>query len=224
MTMTSRNRQRRAIVSSIDPHVNSNSLDWDSPSTVTGTVKRRPNSTIICSSETGEAQEIEKYSKIPAYTEAHRRRTKAFEANRAVSKSRSTTKTSDLASESFLRLPNASKSSHFGFNSVTSGKRGNLPEYGAKAFENRKSPVQDDVKWIPLSDVRSVADYKSGKTGKVSDSDSGIASPLSPGSGYGFVGIGEKEDRNRRQDEIRKDIQALERCTCVNQQVNVSFA
>lgn len=62
-----------------------------------------------------------------------------------------------------------------------------------------------------------------GKTGKVSDSDSGIASPLSPSSLYGFLGyadkerngIGGKEERTRMMC-LRETVQVSNNATLFN--------
>lgn len=86
----------------------------------------------------------------------------------------------------------------------------------------------DKANWIALSEAnaylieRKSCGYSStSKTGKVSDSDSGIASPLSPSSLYGFLGSADKEDRYGRNAHVRKEIEILQNCSCIKQHVQV---
>lgn len=165
--MTSKHHRRKGVVSSIDPQISSNSLDWDSPSTITGTVKRRPSSSVFQSDEDTSSSPLPTVSRIPA-----------------------------------SRIPSG------------------------RARKRDISQVESGIKWLPLSEVGSylAVGRGRGKTGKVSDSDSGIASPLSPCSSSGFVTCcGERDECRSRQSQVRREIEILERCSCVNQQVKVMF-
>lgn len=165
--MTSKHHRRKGIVSSIDPQVSSNSLDWDSPSTITGTVKRRPSSGVFPSDEDTPSPHPPALSRIPS-----------------------------------SRIPSG------------------------RARKREISQGESGIKWLPLSEVGSylAVGRGRGKAGKVSDSDSGIASPLSPCSSSGFVTCGgDREECRNRQNQVRKEIEILERCSCVNQQVKVKF-
>lgn len=86
--------------------------------------------------------------------------------------------------------------------------------------------MDSGIKWLPLSEVGSylAVGRGRGKAGKVSDSDSGIASPLSPCSSSGFVACcGERDECRNRKSQVRREIEILESCSCVNQQVKVMF-
>ncbi|KAG5886683.1 hypothetical protein JTB14_007085 [Gonioctena quinquepunctata] len=74
----------------------------------------------------------------------------------------------------------------------------------------------------PTSDA---AEHNSTKTGKVSDTDSGIASPLSPGSVYGFLGYTDKDNgksKNRSLEKYDKVGRSRQDCCCEEERLQVS--
>lgn len=86
----------------------------------------------------------------------------------------------------------------------------------------------DNPKWIlSLTEgnayliERKANGFNFGKAGIVSDSDSGIASPLSPSSVYGFVAWGDKNEGCKRDLEVLMELERLKNCSCVDQQIQV---
>lgn len=57
------------------------------------------------------------------------------------------------------------------------------------------------------------------KAGKVSDTDSGIASPLSPGSVYGFVGYSDRDKVRYPSEKATK----RDECCCAEERTQVSL-
>lgn len=71
------------------------------------------------------------------------------------------------------------------------------------------------------------SDYNAFKAGKVSDADSGIASPLSPGSVYGFLGYTDKEyngcwKKNSLEIDFKHRALPATECCCADERSQVS--
>lgn len=241
----------------------SNSLDWDSPSTKTGTVKRRPLSSDSESSASIQAgggftqnhadsisrELIENFSSkrannkscIPAYLGA---KVSKFSETSAKTKQKTAVawRPTTVKQNSSGQLPTRANGSSErktvaavkqNDNAIRVAEK-NQPgeETTQNGAGNASKPREfgiDKVKWIALGEAnaylieRKSCGYSStSRTGKVSDSDSGIASPLSPSSLYGFLGCGDK-DSYRRHVDVRKEIGILQNCSCVKQQVQVKY-
>ncbi|CAH0559612.1 unnamed protein product [Brassicogethes aeneus] len=206
----------------------SNSLDWDSPSNKTGTVKRRPIST-----------EVEDVDAVIRDAGGKYKDRSIYEPMSPLEKNGDKTlwqRPSKIPG--YVPYPERPISSN------------HLPDVPKNPDDNQEDIVQcerprNGPKWLPLSEQNS---YRSGnskvagesfkdkdvqyhqiepgglregrhsresgsKTGKVSDSDSGIASPLSPGSVYGILGYLDRNnisplprcDESLPKADIRKD-------------------
>lgn len=182
--MSSKRLAHRKGVVSGGARVNSasNSLDWDSPSAKTGTVKRRPASS-DCSS------------------------------------------TSD---NDILYLNNPPPNDDFYVRPkipiITVNHRGKYKKPGASAITYANLSLHDSIHSCGSNKFASSKVERRKRTGKISDSDSGIASPLSPSSSsyallvYADVNCdGYEEERA----EWNLKFEWLENCSCVKQQVQV---
>ncbi|GJQ87039.1 hypothetical protein Trydic_g12619 [Trypoxylus dichotomus] len=203
--------QRKGVVSS-SAVVNgaSNSLDWDSPSAKTGTVKRRP-----VSSDCSPAARNKDNSYRTDKTTSKRNqdlyirppRILVGETDNYPSKTKGCKYTESNASTitcANLSLHDSINSDKIKSVSVKTSKCLNFSESGVYIFDRKTAPLT------------------SHRTGKVSDSDSGIASPLSPSSAYNtlvysdgsYSGWEDHSEWNLRFDW-------LENCSCVKRQVQI---
>lgn len=166
------------------PNSASNSLDWDSPSAKTGTVKRRPVSS-DCSPTTTDNNELFRPDKttsglyvrpkIPIVSDNnHRTKTERYKLKKST-------------------ITYANLSLH---DSINSDGRRSHGKFATASHRNAK----------------------------VSDSDSGIASPLSPSSAYSLLVYSDDNyDRCESETEWKLEFEWLENCSCVKQQIQVNL-
>ncbi|KAB0802708.1 hypothetical protein PPYR_04894 [Photinus pyralis] len=175
--------RRKGVVSSANVYTRTNSLDWDSPSTKTGTVKRRPVST-----DCSDNSKIGKTSQETCISNGNTQDSSSSHIHRQL--------------KIFLRdksycIQNPSDLKAFSYDNP---KCLSLTEFNAYLIERKASGLNF------------------AKAGVVSDSDSGIASPLSPSSLHGFLLYGE----TRKLDyEICSELERLRKCSCISRQLQI---
>lgn len=184
-----------------------NSLDWDSPSTKTGTVKRRPNS----EDENGPTFSL--FSTLPK-----------SDLTTSTTSSCSTVSTTSSTYDNYARVYFHDKKKNYTSDKInkdfakvqfTSGIPSGSKSYPRKYYQKcEKSDCDDtnvncEIKMKTFS-FSTTSPYNSSSVnyngyqriispGKISDTDSGIASPLSPSSLNSFLGYS-YEEKNHRQD------------------------
>lgn len=196
---SNRLRRRKGVVSSGVVNSTSNSLDWDSPSTKTGTVKRRPISgdcTLNNSTSNNNTKKDTDY-----FNQSSR--------------------SSNEICEDFKRKPIKTGIPTVRRVNKYFGKDPSSPIQ----FENNLNPIKIKAadafpilnkcvdesnsanQLLPVEANTYLIERKSFKAGKVSDSDSGIASPLSPSSVYGFPLCTDKNDcREKDSEDARRKL------------------
>ncbi|KAF5276881.1 hypothetical protein FQA39_LY06432 [Lamprigera yunnana] len=238
--MSSKRLVRRKGVLSTTIYSRTNSLDWDSPSTKTGTVKRRPSSIeYSCNEQLNLADKNELVSlEMKEQVRIHKATIKSnTDKNKHPSMHKIQTKYDGM-----LDLQNLIK-----FDTEVQGEviqqngrvlardvrnRNKMKEGNSirDAFESKDDFKVDrfsfdNSKCLSLTEVnaylieRKASGFNVGKAGIVSDSDSGIASPLSPSSLYGFLVCGDKNETCKLDVQIGMELERLRKCTCIQQQI-----
>lgn len=199
---SNRLRRRKGVVSSGVVNSRSNSLDWDSPSTKTGTVKRRPisgdcplnNSTSYINKIEANVDFFKQLSKSPTeICDDFKRKT-----------IKTGIPTPRKLNKHFEKDPSSSSPNQFG-NKVNPIK---IKAQNALPILNKRVDEFNSVNdLLPVEANTYLIERKSFKAGKVSDSDSGIASPLSPSSVYGFPLCVDKNDcREKDSEDARRKL------------------
>lgn len=193
--MSSNKLRRKGVVSSGDS--STNSLDWDSPSTITGTVKRRPISS-DCSDLT--------VTEITVHDNAKLNKKKSFNHTKIPLNLKNSTNTLEkqFYSRASMQISKVDSQKSKNNSTKTSTNRAKSTLIPSKINLNSlkpsvKSNIDKDIEKRFLLETTSesytyLIERKTWKTGKVSDSDSGIASPLSPSSLYGFPVCYDKDE------------------------------
>ncbi|KAF5286610.1 hypothetical protein FQR65_LT12519 [Abscondita terminalis] len=247
---TNRLVRRKGVVSSATVYSRSNSLDWDSPSTKTGTVKRRPTSIEYpCSNELNSTE------KLSSSNEMKERRI----SDKATITSPIKSVYAERSTISHLFKSNAEAKQSIKLDlkdliTFDSQVRNTImyrkPKIPLRDTRNRNKVKEtnciqdtleskddfkvdgfsfDNPKCFSLTEVnaylieRKASGFNLGKAGMVSDSDSGIASPLSPSSLYGFVLCGDKNETCKIDLQIGVELERLRSCSCVQQQNQIGL-
>lgn len=201
---------RKGVVSSSA----ANSLDWDSPSAKTGTVKRRPVSSDCSStsrnttdSNTDNDRNHQQQRQDLYYMRPPKIQTGAIADRYNYSPSKSNRykyKKPTVASA----ITYANLSLH---DSINSG-------------DAIKPSLAVTSTCLNLTESGKLTGLNSHRNGKVSDSDSGIASPLSPSSTYAFLVYydGSYTDGEERT-QWNLNLEWLENCSCAKQQIQVKI-
>ncbi|KAK4882131.1 hypothetical protein RN001_005450 [Aquatica leii] len=238
--------RRKGVVSSATVYSRSNSLDWDSPSTKTGTVKRRPTSIdYSCSNEVNSTKKLLKSNEM----NEQKRSDKAT----ITSPIKSIYSERNAVSHLFKLNTETKQSVKFDLkdiitfdSEVQSAIMHRKPKIPLRDIRNRNNMKEangvrdtleskddfkmygfgfDNPKCLSLTEVnaylieRKASGFNFGKAGIVSDSDSGIASPLSPSSLYGFTLCGDKNESCKIDLQIGMELERLRRCSCIQQQI-----
>lgn len=264
--------RRKGVVSSGIVCSRSNSLDWDSPSTKTGTVKRRPASTDCSSEKEINHRPTDAIGMLPTLS--------GMNGTNRIHKATLTSPVKNLGNRSATKNVADDNNSHFAnfFTWIeyktgaedgsrffhkqtvrnardlsTTAEKSSRPSFSscdpllrhesdcckAKEVNNVQESFElrsrfkvdgfgfDNPKWPSLTESnaylieRKASGFNLGKAGIVSDSDSGIASPLSPSSLYGFLVYGDKNEGSRKDHNVWMELERLRSCSCVRQQVQV---
>ncbi|KAK9746469.1 hypothetical protein QE152_g6029 [Popillia japonica] len=222
---------RKGVVSSSA----ANSLDWDSPSAKTGTVKRRPVSSDCSStsrnttdSNTDNDRNHQQQRQDLYYMRPPKIQTGAIADRYNYSPSKSNRykyKKPTVASA----ITYANLSLHDSINSGDAIKPSlavtstclNLSINSGDAI---KPSLAVTSTCLNLTESGKLTGLNSHRNGKVSDSDSGIASPLSPSSTYAFLVYydGSYTDGEERT-QWNLNLEWLENCSCAKQQIQVKI-
>lgn len=242
--MSSKKLRRKGVVSSGETRSNTNSLDWDSPSNITGTVKRRPVSSDCTELKAKEITEDIRGNLAPSTTAVTITTTKLCD-NIELNETKPIkvelnqgklslnplktsleielyTKVDDDVNLMQIQHNNLIKTKQETYKSNASNvtlipTRINLNSLRNPSNDQKKSNdtvdydtegggfLYDTNSKIETSDSYTyLIERKTWKNGKVSDSDSGIASPLSPSSLYGFPVLYDKDERYEKDKTIEE--------------------